>query len=287
MRKNTNIGNDNEISHEITKFEITRTRREPFFEMEKAHNHNAYEIYYLIEGRRRFFIEDTIYTISAGDFIIISKELLHKTTYVSNDVHERYDIYIPNTLMEKFKHRFGEAAIEECFANPYLPVPFLQRDYIEGLMDKTLDEFCNRDSLSSQLIMSYLTELMVFIIRQRRKNEKNGVGCSDGTDGLSQKAAKYIFSNYSENITLDDAAKYVNLSSSHFSKKFKDDTGFGFKEYLLNVRIKHASEYLVNTDMTINEIALACGFTDSNYFGDVFKRIKGVSPSVYRKENTA
>ncbi len=282
MRKNVNT----ETEHEITKFEITRVRREPLFEMASAHNHNAYEIYYLIEGKRRFFIEDTIYTIEAGDFIIISKGLLHKTTYVSDGIHERYDIYIPPDMMQRFIKRFGAEMIEECFSAPYLSVPLLQRGYVESILDKTADEYYNRDSLSPQLIMCYLTELIAYIIRERRRNSSGGELSETGSDGLSQKAAKYIFSNYRRNITLDEIAGYVNLSCSHFSKKFKEDTGFGFKEYLINVRIKHACEDLVNTKNSVSDIASACGFSDSNYFGDVFRRIKGMSPSAYRKENS-
>jgi len=275
-----------ETEHEITKFEITRTRREPFFEMSVAHHHNAYEIYYLVEGTRRFFIEDTIYTINAGDFIIISKGLLHKTTFVEDGEHERFDIYIPPDMMKRFFAKFGEETVNECFANPFMTVPLLERDYIEALLDKTSHEYYNRDSLSPHLIVCYLTELMAYIIRERRKNKSSEISGIGTADGLSQKAAKYIFSNFYKQITLDEIAAYVNLSSSHFSKKFKDDTGFGFKEYLLNVRIKHAADYLVNTKNSINDIALACGFSDSNYFGDVFRRIKGMSPSAYRKNNT-
>lgn len=282
MRKNINT----ETEHEITKFEITRVRREPLFEMPSAHNHDAYEIYYLIDGKRRFFIEDTIYSIESGDFIIISKGLLHKTTYVSGGAHERYDVYIPPDMMQRFIKRFGEDAICECFSAPYLSVPLLQRSYVESILDKTADEYYNRDSFSPQLIMCYLTELITFIIRERRRNNTSNTSIENNAESLSQKAAKYIFSNYSQNITLDDIAGYVNLSCSHFSKKFKEDTGFGFKEYLINVRIKHACEFLVNTADSVSDVAKRCGFSDSNYFGDVFRRIKGVSPSVYRKENS-
>ena len=51
-------------------------------------------------------------------------------------------------------------------------------------------------------------------------------------------------------------------------------TGFGFKEYIINVRIKHACELLLNTNKSITTIAFECGFNDSNYFGDAFRRTK-------------
>ena len=82
---------------------------------------------------------------------------------------------------------------------------------------------------------------------------------------------------------LEDVAKKFNLSRSYLSKKFKSVTGFGFKEYIINVRIQHACELLLNTNKSITDIAFECGFNDSNYFGDAFRRTKGISPNKYRK----
>ena len=100
-----------------------------------------------------------------------------------------------------------------------------------------------------------------------------------------QKAARYIRGSYRENINLTDVAQAVNLSPSYLSKKFKASTGFGYREYLVLVRIQAASAMLLETNKSVAEIALACGFQDSNYFGDAFKREKGVSPSKYRKDH--
>ena len=89
--------------------------------------------------------------------------------------------------------------------------------------------------------------------------------------------------HYNEKLVLEDMAKQFNLSRSYLSKKFKSVTGFGFKEYIINVRIKHACELLLNTNKSITTIAFECGFNDSNYFGDAFRRTKGVSPNKYRR----
>jgi YesN/AraC family two-component response regulator len=73
------------------------------------------------------------------------------------------------------------------------------------------------------------------------------------------------------------------MSPAYCSRKFKSVTGFGFKEYLTNIRIREASRLLLTTSKSITEIAEACGFGDGNYFGDAFKKIKGVPPRVFRK----
>ena len=99
-----------------------------------------------------------------------------------------------------------------------------------------------------------------------------------------EKAAQYMNEHFMEPLTLPMMAEKYCMSDSYFSRRFKQVTGFGFKEYLNMVRIRYACELLILTDMSVTEISEACGYMDSNYFGDAFcKRIK-MSPRQYRKE---
>ena len=123
---------------------------------------------------------------------------------------------------------------------------------------------------------------MIFLIRCQ-EFQYNAIEELDAADEAIQRVAKYICMNFHTPITLADAAKQANMSPSFFSRKFKRTTGFGFKEYLNNVRLKEASTLLLETNDSITDIALRCGYNDSNYFGDVFKKIKGMPPYLYRK----
>ena len=91
--------------------------------------------------------------------------------------------------------------------------------------------------------------------------------------------ATYVYENFHRHITLSDTALRFHISRSYLSKKFKAVTGFGFKEYLINIRIQNACRMLLETDQSITDIALSCGFNDSNYFGDAFRHVKGISPN--------
>ncbi|OYP00505.1 hypothetical protein CG709_11470, partial [Lachnotalea glycerini] len=60
-----------------------RVKREQYFNMEHSHFHPYYEIYYLYSGKRRIFVNDTLYTLGRGDILLINKNILHRTTYLS------------------------------------------------------------------------------------------------------------------------------------------------------------------------------------------------------------
>lgn len=82
---------------------------------------------------------------------------------------------------------------------------------------------------------------------------------------IIQEVATYIYEHYADNLSLEYVADKFNLSRSYLSKKFKTATGFGFKEYIINVRIQNACNLLLETNKSITDIAFECGFNDSNY----------------------
>lgn len=264
---------------------VQRNKREPFFRMKDAHYHQVCEIYYLFSGERKFFINDSIYIVHKGDLVLIEKGAIHRTTYTSDKTHERMFIYLPEAHLEELCNRYGREEMMSCFTYPLMTIPQSYRGYIEELLKKLEHEYHNRDAYSELLIKGYLNELMIFILRYQNYRDLTVTVPMNESDERMQQAARYILGHYKENITLEDMAQFTHMSASYFSKRFKEATGFGFKEYLLNIRIKKASELLLETKVPITEVAYASGFNDSNYFGDVFRKIKGISPLQYRKNN--
>lgn len=264
-------------------FKISRYKREPYFKMKQAHYHSEYEIYYLISGCRKFFINDTIYNVKKGDMLIISKGDIHRTTYISNESHERISLLFSGELLNLLYDDFGKEVINKCFDYQCISIPVSRREYIEELLSRMENEYKQSDVFSNLLIKNYMKELLIFIIRLQKYIPVSYSDNIAASDEDIQKAARFITQNYKKNITLNSVAEHINMSPTYFSKKFRKSTGFGFKEYLLNIRIKKAASLLLETNNSITDIAYSCGFNDSNYFGDVFKRVKGTSPLKYRK----
>ncbi|MCF0133967.1 MAG: PocR ligand-binding domain-containing protein [Blautia sp.] len=99
-----------------------------------------------------------------------------------------------------------------------------------------------------------------------------------------QRAIIFMGQNFDQDLTLSKVAIQVYLNPAYFSTIFKKSTGMSFKEYLTKLRVDEAKRLLTNTDYTILDIAVACGFDNQSYFSKVFKKYTGFSPKAYRSE---
>ena len=97
-------------------------------------------------------------------------------------------------------------------------------------------------------------------------------------------ALEYIGNNLSSQIKISDLAQITNLSEDGFYHIFKSTTGMSPSLYILEQRIISAQKLLKNTDYSMSEISLQCGFCSSSYFAEKFKAVCGVSPNKYRKD---
>lgn len=93
---------------------------------------------------------------------------------------------------------------------------------------------------------------------------------------------EYIYTNYSDKVTLEDLTKCAHLNRVSLNKRFQERCGCTAMGYLLLHRLKVAGDLLTHTDMSMNEIARATGFGYDTYFIKQFTAKRGLSPTVYR-----
>jgi len=99
----------------------------------------------------------------------------------------------------------------------------------------------------------------------------------------TEKAIGYIELNYSNPISLEDVAAYVELSPAYFSKIFKSEMGKGYAEYISGLRIDKSKKLLAETKESVKSIAISVGYPDQKYYSKLFKKMTGIKPSEYRK----
>lgn len=100
-----------------------------------------------------------------------------------------------------------------------------------------------------------------------------------------QNIKNYIESNYDENISLKNLSGIYFMNEKYVGTLFHKQVGCSFREYLTKIRISHATNMLINTEKSITDIALDCGFQTVTYFNRVFLKFFGESPTEYRQKN--
>lgn len=236
------------------------------------HVHDAFEIYYMKEGSCTYHIEDNTYKVLQGDIILIPGNTSHRTTY-GGAVHTRLLVncsyaYIPEAVLERL------AAIGPLYRNHKVI------SQLEELFAKIEYEYSHADTLSEEVLKCFTAELMFVILRHKNEHEKVSSGSN-----FTSTVQEYIQNNYMNEVKLSSIAEMLSVSQEHLSRVFKQETGIGFKDYLVQFRLQKAEDMLKHeTGRAVSEVAYACGFNDGNYFSYKFKKAYGVSPTEVRRK---
>lgn len=98
-----------------------------------------------------------------------------------------------------------------------------------------------------------------------------------------RQAADFIERTYGQDLTLDQLAEAAGLNKYHLCKSFSRYYGVSPMDYVRNRRIEQAAELLRATALSITDIGIRCGFSNVSYFGKVFHKMTGMTPSAYRE----
>ncbi|MGN1082640.1 MAG: AraC family transcriptional regulator [Candidatus Avispirillum sp.] len=253
-----------------------RIINEPF-DMYKTHAHNHYELYFLVSGRRNYFIGNRIVHVKGGDFVFVPIHTIHKTTSISAEGHERFLInFTENYFDGSIKHEIIKLFDDYC-----LSVSPDNIGNIKEIFKKISNEYKINDKHSPMLLKSHLTELFVNLLRAKKHSLPLNANESNA-EAQIKKVLALLENDISADITVDYAADIAALSKSHFEKTFRSLTGYTFIEYLNTMRMLRAQKLLTKTSKSITEIAFECGFNSSNYFATVFRKYVGITPLKYR-----
>ncbi len=98
-----------------------------------------------------------------------------------------------------------------------------------------------------------------------------------------KKTIKYLQDNYRQKLSLSELAEEINLSCSYLSKLFKKEVNKTITEFLTEIRLEEAKNYLIDSNLPLKNISERVGFTEVSYFNKVFKKYEGLPPGKYRK----
>lgn len=256
--------------------------------MEFQHFHDFYEIHILLDSRATHVIEGNMYALQQYDIVLLRPQLLHKTQYPVGPPHKRLII---NFAMPKNIPGL-ESAYKEMFLSfgEEVPIYRLGSDPRRAVFEPLNAIFTlshGTSPLNPVLIHSLFQQFLCALYQQRGRNSyvQEEIGNS-----LVQKIysiTAYIHSHYNRELSLDYISREFYISSYYLSHQFKAITGLTLTDYIQMTRVRNAQQMLIYSKLKITVIAEQCGFNSFSQFNRVFNRLSGMSPSQFRKGQSA
>lgn len=161
---------------------------------------------------------------------------------------------------------------------------FQTRDpHIEAIATMLLTEL-HRESFGSPLYIESLANVLAVHLLRHHATARPELPVYEG--GLSHRqllhVLDYIDAHLGREITLAELAALVDISQFHFGRLFKQSLGLSPYQYLLQQRVERAKALLKQSDRSIVEIALECGFNSHSHLGRKFRQLTGITPKAYR-----
>lgn len=236
---------------------------------------NNYVLHYITHGTGTFYYNHENFALEAGDLFLLKPNEM--TYYVANssDPWSYYWIGISGTKLEDLfsLSKINETAILK---------------YSQSKKTKTIGNLIKEIVLQTESNLTQLDYIKAYsylysIMYELGKAYPNPLRENKIKHDYFSQIKNYIDQNYHNNIDIQSIADQLNINRSYLSVLFKKHIGLSPKKYMMDVRMKRASQLLFATKMTINEIAFSVGYNDQVTFSKAFKNYFLLTPSQYRK----
>ena len=201
---------------------------------------------------------------------VVISAILDKTPRLKEHLN-----YIVRLLSQSAENVLSDALSEFCEISMQNMAPHLKENAEFKRMMHSLSE------ANGATAQNICTNVLFMVCREAGKNNLTA------SSSTVKRAVEYIQNNFARDLSLEDVAKYLNLNPSYFSRFFKLHTGFNFRDYLIELRVKKAKELLITGKYKIYEISIMTGYKNSKYFAAQFKTVTGLTPSEFANGGAA
>jgi AraC family transcriptional regulator, arabinose operon regulatory protein len=229
-----------------------------------------YYLMYLYQGELEMEIAGRVHDVQAGSLVIYPPGYEYRYTKRGH-----------NELIYYWTHFTGsgaQALLGSCALST-------QTIFFAGVCSEIADyfrqlfhNFIYRDGCFEAAATAQLSNICVLL--RRRINGNTSLPGSNMTPKI-RKSLEYMHRHYSDPIAISSLADIEHLSVSRYCAVFKACTGVSPQSYLINLRLEMAAELMLETDLSLKQIAKSVGYDDQLYFSRLFKLRKGVSPKLY------
>lgn len=232
-------------------------------------NYNSLLVTHILDGSFTFVKDGKHITARKGDTVILDCYKPHE--YYTNDSFESIWIHLAGAnsfeLFEEIESTNGN--LVKC----------KDTQHIRKLLFRIFDGIKSDNPPTELSISLDIYKIFTELLNPQSAKSKDEISYEDSI----QRVKEYILENLNESLTVGGLAEIVNMSTSHFSRVFKQQTGFSPYDYILISRLNRAKYLLQVTDMTVSSIAYEIGFNSESNFIYFFTENEGISPGKFRK----
>lgn len=251
------------------------------------HWHEELELGYIQEGVSKIITIGAEYTVHQGDGFFINSNVMDmkQNGTPGNRTLEINHIFHPVFLSGHFKSRFETKYLNPVIQNRQIEVYMIRRGRPSS--NRILDNLRQLKNLQSSPDTEFqtrnvLSETWLLLVDELREHPGGHPQTGAEQSNRLRSMIAYIHRHYTDKLTLSEIAKTAGVSEREASRCFKKNIGQSPVEYLIAFRLNEAKKLLRESGLSITEISLQCGFSDSAYFGKVFRSAFGVTPGAYR-----
>lgn len=246
------------------------------------HYHEDVEMLLIESGSFSLFINNQAYTLFAGDILFVDSLVPHKT----------YTPVGSQRLLLQFKHTLF--AGEQAKLLPLLPLFPSHSDFVifksgtpenERLLPclrALFREYAEQGKSHNAFIKAAFYEILAILYRLDVLGDPEEISVLPAFERFLP-ILSYVYEHIAEPVSLADISSRLNLDRSYFCRLFKKTMHMSFMEYVYLLRLGKAEELLFESNQSVTEIALECGFSSPAYFTKVFKEKTGYTPSFYKQ----
>ena len=240
---------------------------------------NHIEMSLIVSGSGRYRINDIIYEVSEGDFLIFNPGVYHQAL-TDGSGNPAVEFFVGFTDIQLEGHKVN------CLDITDAPVMHTKGELRQKLLRMSLKMSEENEVLRHGryfMLKAYLMEILLLIIRELSDPIEPSKGYafeSVSKKYVVERIVSYFENHYNEKISLDRIAENMYLSPYYISKIFKSETGDAPISYLIDIRLSHAMELLKNGSCdSVQQAAQMVGYDDAYHFSKLFKKKYNISPS--------
>lgn len=251
------------------------------------HRHEEYELNFVsnCDGARRV-VGDSIERLGMYDLVLIGNGIEHGW-----EQHECMSDKIREITIQFSSDLFGSSFLAKTQLSSIRRMLDLSSNGIAFTVESIMKVYHKLDNLTKIESGFYrMLELMSILYELAEGGHCRKLSSSSfaslkptGDSRRVQKVQDHINKHYKEDIRLNDLADLVGMTPTAFSRFFKLRTGRSISDYVIDIRLGHASRQLVDSTTSVAEICYECGFNNVSNFNRIFKKKKGNSPKVFRE----